>query len=109
MSKPVQINRNIRVACLPNASNDYPLQGETVYLASWVKMQLIFKFFCAYFKVSIFKGKVKESFDDVDYPDFLLNINITVYNSTNCSKVFPTLVKDWNSQICAGAYEGKEN
>jgi hypothetical protein len=34
--------------------------------------------------------------------DLLLNVKLTVYNSTSCKNVATTAEKNWSAQVCAG-------
>ena len=38
--------------------------------------------------------------------DLLNNVKLKVYNSSACSNVYPAMIKNWNTQICAGDING---
>lgn len=38
----------------------------------------------------------------VSLPSVLQNVQLTIYDSSMCSGVYPTITKNWNNQICAG-------
>jgi hypothetical protein len=38
--------------------------------------------------------------------DQLNNVKLRVYNSSICANVYPSMIKNWNTQICAGDIDG---
>ena len=81
LKKPVQLNRNIQIACLPNAkwSEFYPLPDTSAWVLGWGTLSE--------------QGKT---------PDSLMNLKIEIYNNSICDQVIREDRKDWKSQICAG-------
>jgi secreted trypsin-like serine protease len=42
-------------------------------------------------------------------PQLLYNVELTIYNSSMCSSVYPLIIKNWKSQLCAGNYSGGQD
>lgn len=86
MDRPVELNENVQVACLPDPNtkvyptSDSPVEG---YIVGW--------------------GLLDEY---GSLPDRLQNAKVIIYNSSFCANVSTDLVKNWTSQICAGVNEG---
>jgi secreted trypsin-like serine protease len=88
LKKPVQLNRNIQIACLPNAkwSEFYPLPDTSAWVLGWGTLSE--------------QGKT---------PDSLMNLKIEIYNNSICDQVIREDRKDWKSQICAGDIKGNKD
>ena len=86
MSSEASLSESIQVTCLPNPSNGlvYPINNP---LESW----------------AIGWGALSYLGSS---PDILYNVNLTIYNETMCSYVSIGVVKNWQSQICAGEITG---
>lgn len=77
------MNTNVQLACLPNPNiTSYPQStGISSWAAGWGTLS-----------------------SGGSLPNNLYNVKLTVYDSSQCSNVFPTLTKNWNSQICSGRF-----
>ena len=79
LSNEVQLNQFINIACLPQAGYFPNNTNIDSFIVGWGDL-----------------------YGNKTYPVMLQNAKIEVYNSSMCVLVFPTVSKDWNSQICAG-------
>jgi secreted trypsin-like serine protease len=85
LSEEVTLNERIQIACLPQQkSQNYPSQTN---IDSWV----------VGFGTTSSGGSLSND---------LKNVKITLYPSTQCSQVYPSVMKNWNLQICAGEIVG---
>jgi secreted trypsin-like serine protease len=85
LSKPVNLNQNVQVACLPtNRSINYPPVNESVYAIGW--------------------GLAQEN--DFEISQELRNVKLTHYNASLCDDVLPLVPKNWTIEMCAGYYNG---
>ncbi|CAF1021331.1 unnamed protein product [Brachionus calyciflorus] len=85
LSRPVEFNRFIQPACLPNPKiNIYPVKENiTSYAAGWGTLS-----------------------SGGDLPETLQNVKLTVYNESFCESVGFGMEKNWTTQICSGELEG---
>ena len=85
LSSEVNLNSYVQTACLPDPSQSgYPVAAnQNGYIVGW--------------------GTLSEGGSS---PDNLQNTKITVYSENSCSNVYPNVVKNWNSQVCAGNIAG---
>jgi hypothetical protein len=85
--RDVDLNEFIQISCLPppslNLSYLYPKPNVYGYAVGW--------------------GSLNYSSES---PSNLYNVRLNVYNSSMCRKVAFEVDKNWQSQICAGEYEG---
>jgi hypothetical protein len=86
LDEAVELNENVQVACLPDPRI-------TVYPPSNVELDA----------VVVGWGRLQEG---GDLPDELQNVKIKIYNNSMCENVSVEAEKNWNSQICAGTYDG---
>ncbi|RMZ94862.1 serine protease 27-like [Brachionus plicatilis] len=86
LSSKVVLNDRIQVACLPHESEKYYPQSYNVnaYVVGWGI----------------------NSITNLTSPDILQEALVTVYDSSKCRFVSIGTPKNWQSQICAGKYEG---
>ena len=85
LDSKVDLNEYIQIACLPmNVSSSYPNYNKTSYTIGWGV-------------IDSNTGQQAES---------LRNVQITVYDPTLCDSVSPDLDKNWDTQICAGDWNG---
>lgn len=80
------MNEYIQIACLPDPQiSGYPIaSNQDAYAVGW--------------------GTTSSGATTT--PNTLQNTKITVYNSSMCSNVLPSISKNWQSQICAGSLGG---
>ncbi|RNA16476.1 serine protease 27-like [Brachionus plicatilis] len=85
LSSTVDLSEKIQVSCLPEDSDIYPENSDIdAYIVGW--------------------GKTSSA--ALTTPDILQEALVTVYDSSKCSLVSIGTLKNWQSQICAGKYEG---
>ncbi len=78
LNKEASLNQDVQIACLPNPMvSIYPNQSN---IFSWI----------------VGWGDL---YGNKTYPDLLQNAKITVYNSSQCSRVFPTITKVMHSNL----------
>lgn len=84
LKNPVQLNRNIQLACLPNpALPNYPAKTNIqVWNVGW--------------------GRLRET--DPSIPNTLHNVKLTLYDPIFCTDLTPQVPKNWKTQICAGNF-----
>lgn len=81
LSNDVVLNSYVQIACLPDPSKQYyPTSiNITSYAAGWGTLS--------------YGGLLATT---------LKNVKLTVYSSYLCDQIFPSVLKDFNSQLCAG-------
>ena len=81
LEKELQLTQGIQLACLPPSSPAYPT-GENIdaYAVGW--------------------GKNATNSTSPVYD--LNNVKLKIYDASKCKPVNEDMLKDWNSQICAG-------
>ncbi|CAF0829847.1 unnamed protein product [Brachionus calyciflorus] len=85
LENKVNLNNFVQIACLPETTKKYPDKTDiSAYVIGWGNTVTI---------GTVLSDKVKEA-------------QITVYDSTKCSGVSVSNTKNWDTQICAGKYEG---
>ena len=85
LDKPISLSKNVQIACLPSMTSfNYPLVDDVLYAVGW--------------------GVLKENASDTSTE--LHNVKLQVYNPYLCNYLATTYKLDWNSQLCAGVYEG---
>ena len=83
LSKVLELNQYIQIACLPSADTKfYPQSNIDCWTLGW--------------------GKLGTNIQ----PDELYDVKLTIYNSSMCDMVAYGVPKIWESQICAGEYLG---
>jgi secreted trypsin-like serine protease len=84
-SQEVTLDEHIQIACLPQLkTNNYPSQ---TYIDAWVTG----------FGTTSYGGFISND---------LRNVKLTLYPSSQCNLVYPSITKNWNTQICAGEMSG---
>lgn len=81
LSSQATLSKYTQIACLPDYKiANYPTQTNIPgYIVGWGDL-----------------------YGNRTYSNILQNAQVTVYNSSACGAVFPSVKKNWNSQICAG-------
>ena len=80
------LNEYVQLACLPNLNKTDVENSTSVTAVGW--------------------GRTSSA---GSLSDVLRKVNITVYNSSACNDTNNELIKDWNSQLCAGDLNGKKD
>lgn len=85
LNTQVTLDSYIQIACLPDRSVSYypTLTDIAGYVAGWGDM-----------------------YNNNTFPYILQNAKINVYDGSYCQNVYPSLTKNWNTQMCAGNYSG---
>lgn len=80
------LNEYVQLACLPNLNKTDVENSTSVTAVGW--------------------GRTSSA---GSLSDVLRKVNITIYNSSACNNTNNELIKDWNSQLCAGDLNGKKD
>ena len=86
LTSTVTLNEYIQITCLPNSTAMYPSTSNLemeAYAAGWGTLSYL--------------GQS---------PQLLYNVKLTTYNSSMCSSIYPSMTKNFQSQLCAGDYSG---
>lgn len=86
LSDKVTLNDRIQIACLPQKKDNYypPIKYKNAYILGWGL----------------------NSIENLTSPDILQEALVSVYDSSKCSSVVTSMPKNWQTQICAGKFEG---
>jgi hypothetical protein len=80
LEKPVALNKNVQIACLPNLTNlIYPREKFKSYAVGWGLL------------------------DETLWPSYQLqNVDLLIYNESLCENSTIGSLTNWRAQICAG-------
>ncbi|CAF0860141.1 unnamed protein product [Brachionus calyciflorus] len=88
LDKEVELNERIQLACLPNYSLE--LYPSDVNIKSWVQGW----------------GLIEQA--NKTLPSSLQNVQVTIYDMSYCTQMYPRVPKSPSSQICAGDVTGEK-
>jgi len=83
LDQNITLNTYVKLACLPNSSSSYPPVNQNAWASGWGTLS-----------------------SGGSQPDKMQNVKLTIYSSSMCNNVFPSLTKSWDNQVCAGDYAG---
>lgn len=84
LSKKVELNRNVQIACLPKSDiGDFPIEKSRGWAVGWGSTTA--------------EGYISNQ---------LRNVKLNVYNQDNCKSVAPYASKNWDLQLCVGDLAG---
>lgn len=86
LAREVELNDYVQIACLPNPKlKVYPTKTNiSAYALGWGVLD----------------------YDLQTFPQSLQNVVITIYNGSLCENSTEGMHPNWDSQICAGEYDG---
>jgi hypothetical protein len=86
LSTHAVLNEFVQIACLPNPATAY--YPSVTNVSGWL-------------------NGVGDLYGNGTFPNVIYNTKLTVFDSTQCGGVFPTVAKDWNAQMCVGDLSGQ--